>query len=422
MKKICLPLIALCAMQITNGYAADCPELQEKNTLHEIIEIGLCRNPTTKMGYLSLETSRLQKNRAYSDYLPKINASASASANYDDLDNWGKSASISASYLIFDFGRRYSELSRLAAVWQATGFDYEESVQNYVYSVIGAYYGLLSSDAELTVAIGLQKVAQDAKTTADKKFSAGAVAKADVLRADTTLASKKTDLKRAEGNHEIAVAKLLQLLSLPQGTNLKIADMPAEFGGSSEIRDVQELLETARAKRPDLLAAAANVNAAWHSRNATFMAHLPTISASGTYRYNFDTDIHDTTVGLSASMPIFTGFSNIYNDRIAMLNYERAKESERAKQDGAALDVWTAFQNYKTAGEVLESTNALLKSATESEKVVAGMYKVGRSTMLDWQTSQTDLASAQRQNAAAKYDLFIKRAALAMSIGDLVKK
>jgi outer membrane protein len=102
-----------------------------------------------------------------------------------------------------------------------------------------------------------------------------------------------------------------------------------------------------------------------------------------------------------------------------MLNYERAKESEQAKRDSVALDVWTAFQNYKTAAEVLESTNAQLKSARESERVVAGMYKVGRSTMLDWQTSQGDLASAQKQNADAKYDLFIKRAALALAIGEL---
>jgi outer membrane protein TolC len=39
--------------------------------------------------------------------------------------------------------------------------------------------------------------------------------------------------------------------------------------------------------------------------------------------------------------------------------------------------------------------------------------------MLDWQTAQSDLASAQKQNNAAKYDLFTKRAALALAIGDI---
>ena len=83
------------------------------------------------------------------------------------------------------------------------------------------------------------------------------------------------------------------------------------------------------------------------------------------------------------------------------------------------LDVFTAYQNYKTARNVLTQTETLLKSATESERVTSGMYKVGRATMLDWQTSQSELLAAQKQNNAAKYDLYIKRAAVALAIGDI---
>ena len=68
---------------------------------------------------------------------------------------------------------------------------------------------------------------------------------------------------------------------------------------------------------------------------------------------------------------------------------------------------------------MLKHTETLLKSATESERVTSGMYRVGRSTMLDWQQSQAELVNAQKQNNAAKYDLFIKRAAVALAIGDI---
>ena len=47
------------------------------------------------------------------------------------------------------------------------------------------------------------------------------------------------------------------------------------------------------------------------------------------------------------------------------------------------------------------------------------MYKVGRATMLDWQTAQSELVDARNQNNSAKYDLFIKRAAVALAIGDI---
>ena len=50
----------------------------------------------------------------------------------------------------------------------------------------------------------LRTVAQTARDTAQKKFKAGSVAKADVLKADTTLASRDLDLERAKNNREIA--------------------------------------------------------------------------------------------------------------------------------------------------------------------------------------------------------------------------
>ena len=174
--------------------------------------------------------------------------------------------------------------------------------------------------------------------------------------------------------------------------------------------------------------ASANEDAAWHKRNSAFLRNLPSISASGSVSWNDDSfgDVFSPnsnkvngSIGIRASMPIFAGFANMYGLRAAEADYDRAKYNEQQTENAAELDVFTAYNNYKTAQTVLEQTKALLKSATESEKVTSGMYKVGRATMLDWQTAQSELVSAQKQNNAAKYDLFIKRAAVALAIGDL---
>jgi outer membrane protein TolC len=158
-----------------------------------------------------------------------------------------------------------------------------------------------------------------------------------------------------------------------------------------------------------------------------FLSNLPSISASGSVSwndtpsetYNAGTDNISGSIGIRASMPLFAGFANLYNLRAANVNYDRAVEQERSTQDNATLDIFTAYQNYKTAQTVLKQTETLLKSATESERVTAGMYKVGRATMLDWQTAQSELVSAEKQNNAAKYDLYTKRAAVALAVGDI---
>ena len=104
--------------------------------LPQIIEMGLCRNPQTTASYLSYQSARFSKNASYAKYLPSVNASGSASLPYrnENWGDWSYGASLSASYLIFDFGKRLSDVSQTIATWHAAGFEYNETVQNYVYS------------------------------------------------------------------------------------------------------------------------------------------------------------------------------------------------------------------------------------------------------------------------------------------------
>ncbi len=428
-----IPFLFVFVCSFAYGANDDC--LSRKNVpdgildLQTVIELGLCRNPETMSAYYSYEAARYNKNAGYASYLPNVSGGASMNKNYQnhDWEPWQYGASISASYLIFDFGKRLADLNQLSSTWRAMGFDYDDRVQNYVYGVIGAYYALLNADADVESAQSLRVVAQTALDTANKKFKAGVVARADVLKAETTLASRDLDLERAKNNREIAKGTLLSKLSFPADGEITIADMPDDFGSPHENHGIDELIAIAREKRPDLLRAAANKDAAWHRRNSMFLKNLPSISATGTLSWNdnnrdyiYNDNSHTSgSIGIRASMPIFAGFANMYGVKSAQASYEGATENLRNTNDNAILDVFTAYQNYKTAQTVLSQTETLLKSATESEHVTAGMYKVGRATMLDWQTAQSELVSAQKQNNAAKYDLFVKRAAVALSIGDI---
>ncbi len=431
MKKI---FILACFLPTAVFGAEDCATRRSvpdgEQSLQDVIKLGLCRNPQTAAAYASLRSSHFSKNAGYANYLPSVSAGISAGKDYrnKEWDDWSYGASISASYLIFDFGKRTADMNQMIATYRAAGFDFSETVQNFVYALVGSYYELLNADADVKSAESALTVAQTAFDTANKKFKAGAVARADVLKAETTLANSKLSVEKAKNNREIAKGTLLTKLSFPAEQEITIADMPSDFGSDAESENIEDLLEIAREKRPDLLKASANKDAAWHKRNSAFLKNLPSISASGSIGWNEDhfSDVFNPSgnqingsIGIRASMPIFAGFANMYGLRAAEADYDRAKYNEQQTSNAAMMDVFTAYQNYKTARTVLTQSEALLKSATESEKVTGGMYKVGRSTMLDWQTAQSELIDAQKQNNAAKYDLFIKRAAVALAIGDL---
>lgn len=428
-------LYVLCGLVPTLAWGADdCHTMRtvpnEEITLQNVVNLGLCRNPQTAAAYQSLQSARFNKNAGYADYLPSVSIGASAGKNYQnkDWDDWSYGASLSASYLIFDFGKRTSDMAQTLATYRAAGFEFNETVQNFVYGLVGAYYELLNADADVQSADSALKVAKTAYDTAQKKYKAGIVAKADVLKAETTLASSELTLERAKNNREISKGTLLTKLSFSADQEIKIADMPQTFGSDAESDEIDSLIEIAREKRPDLLRATAQKNAAWHKRNSAFLKNLPSITATGSISWNEKnlSDIYNPqsekingNIGIRASMPLFAGFANVYGIRSAEADYERAKNNERNVTDNAMMDVFSAYQNYKTAKTVLKQSETLLASATESEKVTGGMYKVGKATMLDWQTAQSELINAQKQNNSAKYDLFIKRAAVALAIGDI---
>ena len=400
-------------------------------TLQQVINLGLCRNPQTAAAYASLQSNKYVKNMSYSYYLPSVSMSGSAKRDHTQHDDWIYNASLSASYLIFDFGKRESDFKESLELYRAAGFDYDDSIQNYIYSVVNGYYALLTADANVRSAESALLVAKTAKNMADKKYNSGAVAKADVYQADTNLASSQLALERAKNNREITKATLLNLLSFNSNEDIKIKDMPASFGSDIEMQNLDRLMEIAKNKRPELLKAKSETAVAWNKRNSAFLKNLPSFSLNGTIGVTdktfggmFDNMSikADGHIGVSVSMPLFSGFANMYNAKAAASNYEQAKYMEQETKNNVMMDVFSAYQNYKTAKNVLTQTEALLKSATESEHVLSGMYKVGRATMLDWQTAQSDLVNAQKENNSAKYDLFIKRASVALAIGDIKRE
>jgi outer membrane protein len=406
---------------MTIDNCAEIKELPGKINVSDAVELGLCRSNSTRAAYESARGVKYQKYQAYSGYLPSVNAEARRQWRSDEYfgiqNNPTSTAGLTASWLIFDFGKRESDVGAAIAAWNAAGFDYDATIQSFVYDIISAYYTALMAAADEKVNRDLVKVAEQSYNTAAKKFSAGVVPKADKLKAETQLAQKRVDLQRSEGATKIANGRLLNLMSFDTTSEVKLDDSVPE--PVLEARDVESLIETARNLRPDLRAARENVNSADYKMYSSYLRNLPSITAAASQDYDVDNDLKSSSISLRVSMPLFAGFSNFNATRLARAQRDQFEYRARSLSSAVGREVWDAFQNYGTAIAVLESTKSLLASARESERVVSGMYNVGRATMLDWLTAQSDLASAERQAVYARYDLIIKKHALALAIGEV---
>jgi outer membrane protein TolC len=149
---------------------------------------------------------------------------------------------------------------------------------------------------------------------------------------------------------------------------------------------------------------------------------LPTLSLVSNYAHSESSvsqSFQSWSVGLQLSVPLFTGFANTYQIRSAE-EQVAVQEATRDQLDQTiALDVWRAYFDLNTTRETLSSTNDLLASATQAERVALGRYKAGAGSILELLNAVADLANARLQHIQARYNWHIGKTRLAQAIGAL---
>ena len=128
---------------------------------------------------------------------------------------------------------------------------------------------------------------------------------------------------------------------------------------------------------------------------------------------------HGNSVGLTLTLPIFSGFATTYAVRKAEAQAEAVSAQREDLRLQVALDVWTAYQNLTTATQTVRTTADLLASAEQSERVALGRYKAGVGNILDVLNAQSALASARLQRIQSLLDWHVSRATLARAVGAL---
>jgi outer membrane protein TolC len=130
-------------------------------------------------------------------------------------------------------------------------------------------------------------------------------------------------------------------------------------------------------------------------------------------------DINASQVGISVTIPLFEGYKPSYLIRSAEATAElKASKRDQLKLQ-VSLDVWTAYQNLKTANESIKASHILLASAEESSRMTLGRYKEGVGNIIDTLNAQNALASAKQQKIQSILNWNIARTTLAQSIGVL---
>lgn len=414
-------------------------------TLADVVDLALCNNPQTRSLWASARAQAATLGINLAAYLPTLSLQGSASRSLTTIGSQAittnsssnsRGAGLAASYLLYDFGARAANVESAKQLLFAANATRDATLQANFLAAAQSYYALLSARASVDAAHVAETSASESLAAAEARYTAGIATPVDKLQAQTALSQATLNLVTAQGNERTAQGTLANIMGFDASQPFTLA--PTEMAEPNEIveQDIGRLIEEARRNRPDLAAADAQIKAAEAQLDASRAANMPTINLNASSNYqtvsgtqnvpgttvvNPGTTTRSNSIGVSVSVPLFTGMRNNYQIRAAEFQLEGKVAARDLLANQVALDVWKAYQNLLTTSQALRTANDLVTSAEQSEKMTLGRYKAGVSnaSIVDVLNAQSALASARQQRVAALYNFQSSRMALTQAMGQL---
>lgn len=399
-------------------------------SLPELTELALANNPRTREAWHAVRAAAAGVGIERADDLPTLTgtvtlqrgqAGGQSGNQIDWLTRYGPAVTLT--YLLFDFGAGENRVR--AAEYQAIAAALTQNrvLQDLVFQVEQAYYRYLGFEQLVRSNELFLKSVSTSLDATRRRREAGLATVADVYRAETQVAQARLNLTRSEGELEKARGILASIVGLPVNARLSVRTLATE----PQIREVGESIERilarARSTRPDLVASEAEVRAARARVEAARREGWPALSLSaGAGRTYFPHDdpvsfTRNTSVLLTLSVPLFTGFQRAYQVRQAEARAAQAEAARDALQREAELEVWQAYYDVQTAAGGVRTTAVQLRAAQQTAEATLARYQSGFGSLLDLLTAQVDESNARVQRIQSYLDWFTAVARLNFAIG-----
>ena len=415
--------------QTADTSRCDKEKIKKPLNLADVVDLALCNNPQTRSLWASARVQAANVGVGMSAYLPTLSAQAATSRNRSNasgsaINYSGRSASLSASYLLFDFGGRSATLENAKQLLVAANATRDATLQSNFLAAVQSYYALLSARANVDALLVAEASAKESLAAAEARYQAGIATPADKLQAQTALSQARLNLITAQGSARSAQGSLANIMGFDASQPFSLQPLPESTPDPVTEQDIGQLIADARRNRPDLQAAEAQIKAAEAQLTATRATGLPTLTlgaTTGTQKITGSPSTNSSSIGVTLSVPLFTGYRNTYQNRAAEMQVEGKVAARDLLANQIALDVWKAYQTLLTNSQSLLAASDLVASAEQSERMTLGRYKAGVANMsiLDVLNAQSTLASARQQRVAALYNFQASRLALAQAIGQL---
>jgi outer membrane protein TolC len=409
------------------------PDLEQRIsrlTLAEVVDIGLRNNPATRLSWANARAAAAAYGSERGTYFPTIDGEVTGT-RLKTVASQGRSAvtqsvlnpSLNISYLLFDFGGRSGNVGAARSELIAANFTHNAALQGVVLQIQRAYFEYIANRALLEAQRTTEREARTNLAAAEERQRVGVATIADVLQARTAASQAELAAEATAGELQTSRGALALSLGLPANIPYDIDSTAAKVPVALLADSVDALIARAVGARPDLAAAQAEFEAARSLVSAARANRLPSLTLNGsggrTYTSTLPQGGNNYTVTLGLRIPLFAGFSRIYDQRRAEALSDAAAARADALGQQVVFEVFSSYHSLQTAARRVRTTEDLIASAVQSNEVALGRYRAGVGSVLDLLSAQSALADARAQQVLARLEWNTSLAQLAHDTGVL---
>jgi outer membrane protein len=423
-------------------------------SLEDCIDHALTHNIEIRLQLLDeKETSYILK-QSYGNFLPNLNADASHGYSFgrsvDPFTNdfsteriMRQNAGVSSSVTLFAGFQNVNYLRYNLLRSTALRYDTEKLKNDIILTIAAAYMQILYSEDFVETAnqqVGI--IGQQLERTR-ALFQGGTIPRGNVLEIEARLAEEELNLITANNNLRLAYLELIQILDLDPADTFTVqrpeTDITDQFVGL----DPTVVFEKALTVQPAIKSAEFRILMAEKqisldrgrlSPNLSLIANMGTGYSEASLRpvlvegsdpvfepKPYRDQIRDNFsqyVGVSLRIPIFNSWQVRTRISRSRVDLDRAQNQFQLTRNNLNKAIQQAHADALAAWQKHQATIKSLDAFEESFNYTRQRFDLGMVSSVEFNESQTRLATAEREALQAKYDFIFKMKIMEFYMGE----
>lgn len=412
---------------------------QEVLTVDQAVQIALKNNYDIKIATNELNVDKESNSIGNAGMLPEVNAtltknnsiqnSKQTQSNGDvrELDNAKNNRleyGVNLGWTVFDGLRMFARYDQLQELEKQGDVQLKLMVLTKVSDVMTTYYDLVQQQQlikalDTTIVISKQRL-----KTAENRFTIGKAAKLEVLNAQVDLNTDTSNLLKQKELYETTKIRLNEILARELMTDFQVTE-EVVVDDKLQFEELKGLVEK---QNLQLQLALINKRVAELDLKQTKAGRYPTVRLNTGYTFvetesslgfTSATSARGLNYGVTATMPIFNGFSQNRNERIAKLQVENSSLMAEQQKQTVNAQLASAYQTYMTNVELakLEESNEAI--AKKNLEITLDKFKIGTIPTIEFRNAQENYINAIARNSNSKFQAKISEIILQQIAGNI---